>query len=95
MTPYDTTLPARRVPGFPEFVALMASMMALTALSIDIMLPALPLIRDDLGVTDVNRQQLVVTMYVVGFGAGQLFYGPLSDRFGRKAVLGAGWEKKR
>lgn len=90
MTPTDTSPPARRVPGFPEFVGLMASMMALTALSIDVMLPALPLIREEYGVADVNQQQLVVTLYVLGFGAGQLFYGPLSDRFGRKAVLGFG-----
>ncbi len=81
---------ARRQPGFPEFVALMASLMALTALSIDVMLPALPFIRDQFGLDDPNRQQLVVTMYVLGFGAGQIIYGPLSDRFGRKSVLGVG-----
>lgn len=79
-----------QAPKFPEFVALMASLMALTALSIDIMLPALPLIRDSFGVTDPNAQQLVITLYMVGFGVGQLFYGTLSDRFGRKVVLGAG-----
>jgi MFS transporter, DHA1 family, multidrug resistance protein len=82
--------PAARAPGFVEFVALIASLMALTALSIDIMLPALPRIRDDYGLTDANSQQLVVTIYVLGFGAGQLFYGPLSDRFGRKPMLAAG-----
>ena len=79
-----------QAPKFPEFVALMASLMALTALSIDIMLPALPLIRDSFGVVDPNAQQLVITLYMVGFGVGQLFYGALSDRFGRKVVLGAG-----
>ncbi|WP_339947715.1 multidrug effflux MFS transporter [uncultured Albimonas sp.] len=79
-----------RAPKLPEFVALMASLMALTALSIDIMLPALPLIRDSFGVVDPNAQQLVITLYMVGFGVGQLFYGTLSDRFGRKVVLGAG-----
>jgi DHA1 family bicyclomycin/chloramphenicol resistance-like MFS transporter len=82
--------PAARSPGFREFVALMASLMAMTALSIDVMLPALPDIRDAYGLSDPNRQQLVVTLYVLGFGAGQIFYGPLSDRFGRKAVLAAG-----
>ncbi|MGM0584754.1 MAG: multidrug effflux MFS transporter [Pseudomonadota bacterium] len=79
-----------RAPGFVEFVALMACLMAMTALSIDIMLPALPRIREDYGLVDENLQQLVVTFYVLGFGAGQLFYGPLSDRFGRKGVLGFG-----
>lgn len=77
----------RQEPSFAEFVAMMALLMALTALSIDVMLPALPYIRDDLGVTDPNRQQLVVTTYVVGFALGQLFQGPLSDIFGRKPVL--------
>lgn len=90
MTSTTTAPPDRKAPGFPEFVGLMASLMAMTALSIDVMLPALPLIREDYGVADVNSQQLVVTLYVLGFGAGQLFYGPLSDRFGRKPVLGFG-----
>ncbi|MDF2234451.1 multidrug effflux MFS transporter [Albimonas sp. CAU 1670] len=93
MTTTPDQIDAPRVvqaPKFPEFVAMMASLMALTALSIDIMLPALPLIRDSYGVVDANAQQLVITLYMVGFGVGQLFYGTLSDRFGRKVVLGAG-----
>lgn len=74
-------------PGFGEFVALMALLMAITALSIDVMLPALPYMRDDFALADPNSQQLVVTSYVLGFAAGQLFQGPLSDIFGRKPVL--------
>jgi MFS transporter, DHA1 family, multidrug resistance protein len=81
---------ARSMPRFPEFVTMMASLMALTALSIDIMLPALPQIRDEFALGGANDQQLVVTSYVLGFAAGQLFHGPLSDRFGRKPVLFAG-----
>ena len=75
------------MPRFAEFVAMMALLMALTALSIDVMLPALPLIRDEYGLTDPNRMQLVVTAYIVGFAAGQLVHGPLSDWLGRKPVL--------
>lgn len=76
--------------SFVEFVALTAAMMALTALSIDIMLPALPAIGAALGVTAENDRQLVVIAYMAGFAVGQLFYGPLSDRYGRKPVLMTG-----
>lgn len=69
---------------------MMAALMALTALSIDIMLPALPQMRADFGLDDPNRQQLVITAYMVGFAIGQLFHGPLSDGFGRRAVLLSG-----
>jgi MFS transporter, DHA1 family, multidrug resistance protein len=78
---------ARPMPKFGEFVAMMAALMALTALSVDIMLPALPQIRSDYGLSDANAQQLVITAYVVGFALGQFFHGPLSDGFGRRAVL--------
>ncbi|MFO1141618.1 MAG: multidrug effflux MFS transporter [Amaricoccus sp.] len=78
---------AAPMPRFAEFVGMIAALMALTALSIDVMLPALPQIRDEFGLTDPNRQQLVITAYVTGFALGQLFYGPLSDWLGRKTVL--------
>jgi len=73
--------------GTREFVALMAALMASNALAIDSMLPALPAIGEALGVMDENRRQVVVTAYLIGFGAGTLLYGPLSDRFGRKWLL--------
>jgi MFS transporter, DHA1 family, multidrug resistance protein len=65
-------------------------MMALTALSIDIMLPALPAIGEALGIADANDRQIVIISYMFGFAAGQLVYGRLSDRYGRKPVLMAG-----
>lgn len=74
-------------PALPEFIVIIASMMALAALSIDIMLPALAEMADDFGLVDANDRQLVITLYLVGFAVGQLFYGPLSDRFGRKPIL--------
>lgn len=77
-------------PALPEFIALTACLMALTAFSVDIMLPALPHIRADYGLADPNAAQLVVGAYVGGFALGQLFVGPLSDRFGRRPVLFAG-----
>ncbi|HEX2764191.1 MAG TPA: multidrug effflux MFS transporter [Allosphingosinicella sp.] len=79
--------PALAGPGFREFVVLMAGLMSLNALAIDAMVPALPAIGEALGVADPNRRQLVVALYVLGFGLTQIIYGPLSDRFGRKPVL--------
>lgn len=79
----------RERPGFGEFVVMMAALMASNALAIDAMLPALPAIGDSLAVSEDNRRQLVITVYLLGFGASQLFYGPLSDRFGRKGLLAA------
>ncbi len=73
--------------GFVEFVVLIASMMALMALGIDSMLPALPAIGETLGVAEPNDRQLVITAFLLGFGLAQLFYGPVADRYGRKPVL--------
>ncbi len=73
--------------GFREFVSLIAAMMALTALGIDSMLPALPAIGEALGVNEPNHRQYVITAFLLGFAFAQLIYGPLSDRFGRRPVL--------
>ncbi len=62
----------------------MATMTALVALSIDMILPALPLIGADLGVERANDNQLVISLLFLGFAVGQFFYGPLSDNTGRK-----------
>ncbi|MFS0772490.1 multidrug effflux MFS transporter [Sphingomonas sp. 1P08PE] len=73
--------------GRPEFVAFIAAIMAVNALGVDLMLPALPAIGHELGIADDNARQWIVTAYVFGFGVGQLVYGPLADRYGRKPVL--------
>ncbi|MCW3847118.1 multidrug effflux MFS transporter [Sphingomonas sp. LB-2] len=87
-TPSLTTRAADRAPlAFAEFVALAASMMALTAFGIDSMLPALPAIGESLNVVRDNDRQYVITAFLVGFAFAQLIYGPLSDRFGRRPVL--------
>ncbi|UKK83276.1 multidrug effflux MFS transporter [Sphingopyxis sp. BSN-002] len=76
-----------RMPGDREMVFMMAMVMALNALAIDSMLPALPAIGEGLGVAVANDRQYVISTYLFGIGAGSLVYGPLSDRFGRKGVL--------
>ncbi|TCR82117.1 DHA1 family bicyclomycin/chloramphenicol resistance-like MFS transporter [Rhizobium sp. BK376] len=73
--------------GKREFIALAAFLMAVNSLAIDIMLPALQQIGASLQVDNENHRQYVVTAYLIGFGSAQLFYGPLSDRFGRRIPL--------
>lgn len=73
--------------GLTQFVVLMAAMMALSAMGIDAMLPALPQIAHTFAVPHANQQQLVVTVFLLSFGAAQLFFGPLVDRYGRKPIL--------
>lgn len=73
--------------GRVEFIAMMASMMALQALAIDAMLPALDEIAASLRVTDPNRRQLVIGLFLIASGVGSLFPGSLADRYGRRPVL--------
>jgi len=57
---------AKAGPSTPEFIALIALITSLVALSIDAMLPALPNIADDLGVTDFRQTQWVITALILG-----------------------------
>lgn len=72
-----------------EFIAGMAMLMSLVALSIDTILPALSQIGEDLGVdaANSNDNQLLLSTVFLGMGVGLLVYGPLSDSFGRKPVI--------
>ncbi|WP_241527155.1 multidrug effflux MFS transporter [Sphingomonas turrisvirgatae] len=85
--PQAAQAPNRSPIPMAEFVALIASIMAMTALGIDSMLPALPAISDELGVAHPNHRQYVITAFMLGFAVAQLFHGPLADRFGRKPVI--------
>ena len=81
-----------RTIGRSEFIALLAMSMALVALGIDVLLPALGAIRADLGLEpDSTAAAGLITVYLVGLALGQLVYGPLSDRFGRKPLLYSGY----
>lgn len=70
-----------------EFIALMASMMSLVALSIDAILPGLGAIGESINHTDNKDLQLIITMIFLGLGFGQLVFGTLSDSFGRKPIV--------
>ncbi len=84
-TSVESTTPTRI--GEREFIALMAMTMALQALCIDAMLPALGEIARDLHVADPNSRQLVVGVFLFAAGFGSLLPGFLADRYGRRPVL--------
>ncbi len=70
-----------------EFVLLVALLMAIVALSIDAVLPALPEIGRDLGVQRENSLQYVIIALFLGLSLGQISFGPISDGIGRKPVI--------
>jgi DHA1 family bicyclomycin/chloramphenicol resistance-like MFS transporter len=70
-----------------EFVAMMASVMALNALAVDAMLPAFPAIGASLHVREANSLQFIITAYLLANAIGSLVAGPLADRYGRRPMM--------
>ena len=73
-----------------RFVAMVALLFSLVAMSIDSMLPALGQIASDLNAYSPNSRQHVLTAFFAGLTVGQLIYGPISDITGRKPAIVAG-----
>ncbi|AYG59300.1 multidrug effflux MFS transporter [Rhizobium jaguaris] len=73
--------------GIVEFIIIIALMTASISMGIDSMLPALPNIGQSLAVANPNDTQLVIGVYFLGFGICQLFFGSLSDAYGRRNIL--------
>lgn len=70
-----------------EFVALMAMITSLAALTIDTVLPALTQIGQDLGATSPQQTHLIVSLFFIGMAFGQLFFGPFADARGRRSTI--------
>lgn len=79
-----------RTPQLGERIALYACLTALTAFSIDAMLPGLPLIETALAPSPPLSTQHVISLFIFGMALGELVLGPLSDATGRKPALLAG-----
>ena len=80
---------SRRMRLRPDTIGMTAVLAMLTALgplSTDLYLPSLPTITKALS-TDAASVQLTLSAYLFGFAAGQIFYGPISDRYGRKPAI--------
>jgi len=73
-----------------EFVALMATITSMVAFAIDSMLPAFPAIGAEFLVKDQTSLQNIIAVLFLGFGFGQILFGPLSDVFGRKPPIYVG-----
>ncbi len=70
-----------------EFIALMALLTSLVALSIDAMLPALDIIGQDLNSQSTQQTYLVISLFFGGMALGQIFFGPFSDARGRRLTI--------
>lgn len=76
-------------PGSAALTVVLALMTAMGPLSTDMYLPSLPAIASAFA-TDAGEVQLTLSLFLIGFAVGQIVYGPLADRYGRKPVLVAG-----
>ncbi|MFT3672638.1 multidrug effflux MFS transporter [Aestuariivirga sp.] len=73
-----------------EFIALVALLTAMVAMSIDTMLPAIGLMATELGASHPNDRQLIVLGFFAGLMFGTLIFGPISDSIGRKRTIYVG-----
>ena len=77
-----------RAPGRNETLAMLSAVMALMAMAIDLMLSAFDEMRVTFGLEPTSNEVAgVVTVFFMGLAVAQLFFGPITDRFGRKSVL--------
>src|SRR5262249_23509378 len=70
----------------PVIIALLGALIGITPFSIDMYLPGFPAIANDLH-AEISQVALSLTSFFIGVAVGQLFLGPISDRYGRKKPL--------
>ncbi|AXB44364.1 multidrug effflux MFS transporter [Amycolatopsis albispora] len=75
--------------GLARYVLILGGLSAFGPLSIDMYLPALPVMTSELGTSDATLQ-LTLSAFIVGLAIGQIVIGPLSDAIGRRKPLIAG-----
>jgi MFS transporter, DHA1 family, multidrug resistance protein len=89
MTFLSSTRPGTQVPGLLHLSIVLSALMAFAPFAIDMYLPALPAIGDEFGVPQ-SSVQWSLSSFLAGFGIGQLFWGPVGDRWGRRMPIMAG-----
>jgi DHA1 family bicyclomycin/chloramphenicol resistance-like MFS transporter len=75
-----------RAPSLWRLTLILGALSAFTPLAVDMYLPGLPALERSLA-TDAGKVQQTLSLFFLGLAIGQLFYGPISDRFGRRAPL--------
>ncbi len=85
----QTGSPAVRAESSFGFTVLLGALIALPALGTDMYAPAVPALSESLSAT-VSAGQFTLTAFFIGIAGGQILWGPLSDRYGRKPVLVVG-----
>jgi DHA1 family bicyclomycin/chloramphenicol resistance-like MFS transporter len=85
--PADRTTPDRAtLPSFAKTVAILSALMAFASISTDLYLPAMPTLGQSLGGSQ-GSVELTLSSFLIGFSLGQLFWGPIGDRYGRRAPI--------
>ena len=73
-----------------RLIVILGTLTAFGPMSIDMYLPGLPSMASDLA-APVSAVQMTLSSFFIGMALGQMFFGPLSDRFGRRPLLLAGY----
>ena len=81
-----SALAPQKLPGRWLLILMLGSLTAFVPLSIDMYLPAFPQIAEEFGV-EIGQVQLTLSVYMIGMAMGQIFYGAMSDRWGRRRLL--------